>query len=181
MIPMKSILTLLLISGTVTAVTIPGLIQPALTQAKPANASTKSRSYVGLVYRDLPQGLSSQSGWVVRYDDANNATYTASVIQKGQTRMLWFLRVVKYNENGQPTFQVVDVLKLPAMDKSQQLMGRFCRLNEENDREISAIVRVTDTEYYTEVTKAWRTNPLTEKIEPINTKGIDCGNQGWGT
>lgn len=142
-------------------------------------AQTTSRTYVGLTYRTLPKGLENRGGWVID-SDRREPTYGGSVVRQGQTQMLWLERYISQDSAGRVTYQVVDVLNLPAIAKSQVLAFGFCQLNGRSDRRIAAIVTATNTEFRTRVHRAWQLNINTGKIVPISTRGIACENPGWG-
>ncbi|MBD2496679.1 hypothetical protein H6G75_20405 [Nostoc sp. FACHB-280] len=58
--------------------------------------------------------------------------------------------------------------------------GGSCLLNGVNDPEIVAIVKYQDTEYWRQITKAWRSNRNSGKFEEISPRNIACENPGWG-
>ncbi|MGG6263321.1 hypothetical protein ACQ4M3_41105 [Leptolyngbya sp. AN03gr2] len=156
---MKRLLTLSLL-GILLSPTLPALSQ---------SAQPNIRSYIGLGYRTLPQGFKDTGGWVVK-----GGRYRADLVQRGNTRMVWFNRALPWNRGGAVPVRVVDVMELPTFPKSQALHFAFCRLNGVNDREIFAIAEATDDDIRTNIVQAWRANTKTEKIEPISTKGISC-------
>jgi hypothetical protein len=137
--------------------------------------ANRSRAYIGLAYRNLPEGLESSGGAMI--DDG----YSVGIVRRGNTDMVWLEKTIQHDSEGHSTRQVLDVLELPEIKQPQQLSYRFCQLNGTSDREIVAIVEQTDTEYYTNVYQAWRANIKTGKIEPMVTKGIACSNSGWGS
>ncbi|MBE9013626.1 hypothetical protein IQ250_25905 [Pseudanabaenaceae cyanobacterium LEGE 13415] len=161
---MKRLLTLSLMGLLLSpALTLPALSQPAST------ARPNIRSYIGLSYRILPKGFKDNGGWVVK-----GGRYRADFVQRGNTRMIWFTKVLPWNRGGAVPVQVVDVMELPTFPRTQELHYAFCRLNDVNDRQIFAIAQATNEDIRTNIVRAWRANTKTEKFEPISTKGVAC-------
>jgi hypothetical protein len=168
---MKRLIALLLMGTTLLTITPPASAQSRLNRDR---RLASPRSYIGLTYRDLPQGFKDNGGWVIK-----GGRYGADFVERNQARMLWFTRVLPWNRGGAVPRKVVDVLELPALSKSQQFHYAFCMLNGTSDREIFAIAETTDTKFRTNIYQAWRANTRTEKIEPISPEGIACENINW--
>jgi|GEM_PF-1183339 len=171
--------------------TVIGFALPAQSQPKTGNfrvnqpepqliAQSKSRSFIGLRYRNLPKSLTDLGGWVV--SDGTVARFAVSHVRQGSQQMLWFEKLIDYDNNGRPMFQVIDVLNLPTFSKTEQLTtgSRGCMQNGQHDRELAVLVEATNTEKWTQISKAWRANRRTGKFEKVSTKGIVCENTAWG-
>ena len=178
-------LSFLLLISTLTIVACTAQIHAKATPFSSTLSSTKPETklaqaetspYIGLIYSEVPEGLISGGGAVI---DQWHRVHV--VEQPGKAMYLWLGELLRYDQVGQPVTQVLDVLELPPFSKSQMIAFRFCRLNGKVDREITAIVEMTETEYYTQVSHAWRVNTQTGKIEVMSTHGVDCQNQGWGS
>ncbi|BAU16072.1 hypothetical protein LEP3755_66390 (plasmid) [Leptolyngbya sp. NIES-3755] len=141
----------------------------ALGQEPSPMTRSNIRSYIGLTYRTLPKGFQDNGGWVVK-----GGRYRADFVQRGNTRMIWFTKVLKWNRGGAVPVQVVDVMELPTFPRSQELHFAFCTFKGEDDREIFAIAEATDEDIRTNICRAWRANTKTEKIESISPKGVAC-------
>ncbi len=161
---MKSLLSLTLMGGILFSAALPAISQ------EPASVSRSNiRSYIGLTYRTLPKGFKDNGGWVVK-----GGRYRADFVQRGNTRMIWFTKVLPWNRGGAVPVRVVDVMELPTFPRSQELHFAFCTFNGQDDREIFAIAEATDEDIRTNIRQAWRANTKTEKIEAINPKGVAC-------
>ncbi|MCU0548586.1 MAG: hypothetical protein MUC48_04490 [Leptolyngbya sp. Prado105] len=114
--------------------------------------------------------LQDDGGWVIPKG------YIGQIFKQDKTTVLWYAKFLESNQRGPLPRQVVDVLELPELSKSQRLHYAFCMLNGTYDREIFAIVEATDTKIRSHVYQAWRANTKTEKIEPISPQGIACEN-----
>ncbi|MBN8564606.1 MAG: hypothetical protein J0L70_29160 [Leptolyngbya sp. UWPOB_LEPTO1] len=165
----RILLGVALIAGIMMGTQLPLVAQPVLGQASSSVSRSNLRSYIGLTYRQLPTGFKDNGGWVVK-----GGRYRADFVQRGNTRMIWFTKVLKWDRGGAVPVQVVDVMELPTFPRSQELHYAFCRLDGVNDREIFAIAEATHDDIRTTIYRAWRANTKTEKIEPISTKGVAC-------
>ena len=140
----------------------------------------KNQSYIGLRYRDVPKGLKDLGGWIVGETEAG-IEYAIARVQKGNQDMLWFEILVSRDSKGTPTFLVIDVLKLPKLNKLDQIgHGGSCLRNKVRDPEIVTITEYQDAEYWRQIKKAWRSNRNSGQFEEISTRNIICENPGWG-
>lgn len=167
------------------AVGLFGTVLPAVSQTANQSvtvmAQANSQSFVGLQYRDIPSELVDRGGWVIDANDRGIFNFGVAHIQQGRRGMLWFTRFIRHDAKGRAIWRVIDVLELPAISQSQDLTSsRFCTQNGKKNRDLIAIVEATDTEYRTQIHRAWRTNRATGKFESISTRGIVCQNPGWG-
>ncbi|MGH1394545.1 MAG: hypothetical protein ACRAVC_10995 [Trichormus sp.] len=139
-----------------------------------------NQSYIGLLYRDVPTGLKDLGGWVVG-NIQEGREYAIAHVKKGNQEMLWFEVLVSRDNKGKPIFQVIDVLYLPKLNKSEQIgHGGSCLQNRVRDPEIVAIAKYQDAEYWRQIKKAWRSNRQIGKFEEISPRNIVCQNPGWG-
>jgi hypothetical protein len=142
-------------------------------------AEIKQDSYMGLRYegKNLPRGLKDLGGWIVG-DPYASRVYGISHVKKGNQQILW-LEIVTIDKNRRNNHQVIDVLNLPKLNKSEQI-NSFCMLKGVRDPEIIVIAKYQDTEYFRNIKKAWRANRTSGKFEQISTQNIACENLGWG-
>jgi hypothetical protein len=159
---------------------IPAFSQAA-NQSPIVTAQANSRSFIGLQYQDLPRGLTNLGGWVVDIGDNGKFNFSVAHVRQGTKEMLWLERFIRHDAQGRATMRVINVLELPAISKSQTLASsRFCMQNGKKNPDLIAIVEATDTEYRTQIHRAWRANRAKGKFESISTRGIVCENPGWG-
>lgn len=143
-------------------------------------AQSRSRSFIGLRYRNLPKGLTDFGGWLI--DDETTSKIGVSHVGQGSQQMLWLEKLNNYDSNGRPMYQVIDVLNLPTFEKTEQIAtgSRGCRRNGKRDIELAVVAKATNTEKWTQISRAWKANRRTGKFEDVSTKGIVCENIGWG-
>jgi hypothetical protein len=146
---------------------------------KVAQIKQDNYSYIGLRYEstNLPKGLKNIGGWIVG-DPYASIVYSISRVVKENQKMLW-LEILTTDKYGGNNRQVIDVLNLPKLNKSEEING-LCLLKGVKDPEITAIVKYQNTEYFRNIKKAWRANRKLGKFEQISTRDIVCENPGSG-
>jgi hypothetical protein len=120
--------------------------------------------YIGLVYPPLPDGLSPRFSMIIQSSDDNGL----SLFIDGGSRMLWLSKLYGYDESGNPTWQVMDILDLSQVEVGAALLPDGCFLNGKPEPEIIVAGRNGV------VVIAWRANATLDKFESIPTAGITC-------
>jgi len=82
--------------------------------------------------------------------------------------MLWLMKMIGQDANGEINWEVVDVLALPKLASNALLIPDGCFLNGTPDSEI--LVAAKDDE----ILMAWRANTSSDKFEVISTSNIHC-------
>ena len=145
-----------------------------------SNQSNISSIEIGTRYliRELPPSIeflhSSVVGDVFVYP-----SFWISLVQQEEQESLWFSIGIGH-QGQQGIFELIDTADSPELKPGQSFAIMGCTYNDIPDPEIYAIVRYTDTEYWTQIVQAWRANRRTWQIEPISTEGIRCYNRSWG-
>lgn len=83
-------------------------------------------------------------------------------------------------DNGKPRWLITDVMPYPKLPKGYQVAISTCRQNGVDDRTIFAIVKMVDEEWYRNIARAYKLDIKQQRFVSIGTKGIECGNEGWG-
>lgn len=150
--------------------------------AAPAGDTTPFARFVGLRYvgaAGLPAGLREEGGTVLT--DSTGAEYGLLEITDGTARMLWLNRFVGRDSAGKPRWEVLAVLRRPAMREGESLVTALCEQDGTRDPEIFAIVdraaEPADVERYTRIRRAWRADLERGRIEEIPMAGITCTNE----
>ena len=138
------------------------------------------RSLIGKEYQSLNEfgimkGYAEQAG--IMLENLNDKEYGLSYYKKGPIHVIAFERVIR-EPNGTTKYILLDILKINNVDKEQYVKLGLNRLNGKNDINIVSIYQYeNNVRFFTKIVKAWRANRETEKIEQIETKGIDCINE----
>lgn len=76
---------------------------------------------------------------------------------------------------------ITDILEIDKKDLKSRKLTEYCSTKNGLDSEIIAIVKASDSEYYTEIIKAWKANRKNGKFEKINRKEVKkCRNENYG-
>lgn len=137
------------------------------------------KTLIGTTYSDshLIRGL---EGWQFREGSLISAvddpeTITVDVFRKGSTCVVLF----SVKEDSISDFQIVDLLELKNVLKTQTIKTALCRDNKNDNAELVALIREENKEY-SKAIKAWRFNRDKRKIELKPAQQVDCLNEGFG-
>jgi len=120
--------------------------------------------YIGLVYPPLPEGLSPGFSMIIQGSDDNGLSF----ISGGAGKMLWLVKVSRYESNDSPIWEVADVLDLSKIESGSVLIPDGCSLNGSIDNEIIVVAKNGI------VLLAWRADTTSDRFEVLATKGITC-------
>lgn len=137
------------------------------TEAMPTAASDAPtpEQYIGLQYSPSPVGLSQDFSMLIQDADS----FSLSLVNDGVSKMLWLSKITHYDaNNGNPYWEVKDVLNLSDLQPGFILIPDGCRLNDVPDNEILVIGRNEV------IVKAWRADTSLGKFESIAVDGIKC-------
>ena len=145
-----------------------------------ATTTVAKRKYIGLRHGPrLPPGLKEVGGGLLTDPYKDKIQFGLAHITKGTTNMLWFELGTHHDAEGHAYWEVLDVVTLPPMTRTQILFYTLCLFNDEPDPEIAAIVQpLKRGSYETKALRAWRANRQTRKITEIPIKGVKCEMQG---
>lgn len=76
--------------------------------------------------------------------------------------------------------KILDIIEIDQKDLQGKKLTEYCSTKKGWDTEIIALVKESDTEFYTKVLKAWRANRKSEKFEKVRPKKIKCDNESYG-
>lgn len=137
------------------------------TEAMPTAASDAltPEQYIGLQYPPSPASLSQDFSMIIE----NSDVYSLSLVRDGASKILWLSKVSHYDtNNGNPYWEVKDVLSLSDLQPGFTLIPDGCRLNNVPDSEIFVIGRNEA------IIKAWRADTSLGKFESMAVDGIKC-------
>jgi len=142
---------------------------------------TRSK-YVGLLIADsLPDGLKLRNHFLIGSKQGVDIPLDFGIreVAKGSVKMLWFERVAERDGQRVSQWEILDVLVLPQIRKSQVLANSYCFIGKEYEPDVFAIFENQDKEYLTRARRAWRANRLSGKFEEIPLRGVRCENESW--
>lgn len=169
------------------------LYKEAISQYKTADREKKENEkpertiqpYIGLKYPPLPDALTSRGGWLIGEESEN---YSVEQINRGSEQMLWLTITTSFNQQGEPTYRVVDILSLPSFDDDSEIVtgGRSheCSVNGKSDPNLIVLAKLedADTQYLTKIRKAWQVDQRVGKFKGLSLEGIQikCQNVNYG-
>lgn len=122
------------------------------------------RQYIGATHPPLSDGLSE--GFSMLMQGAEG--YALRMVMLGPDKMLWLDKISQYDSDGNPSWEVKDVLDLSRVEPGLILFPDGCALNGVADPQIISASRNGVVQL------AWRANTTLEKFEVIPTDGIEC-------
>jgi hypothetical protein len=103
--------------------------------------------------------------------------YGLSSITNGSNVIILFNKIIHIN-NGNVNYKIVDAINIGKLNH-QVIMMTGCLINKKADPELIGIAKYAEKEMYTNLSKAWRANRKTNKIEEISVKGLSCVDNGY--
>ena len=121
-------------------------------------------SYIGLSYPPFPASLTQDLSMLIQNKDG----YGLSLVSDGAIKMLWLNKITQYDTDGNPYWEVKDVLELSNVEAGLTLIPDGCLLNGVPESEIFVAARNGV------VVLAWRANTSLDRFEVMATDGIRC-------
>jgi hypothetical protein len=107
--------------------------------------------------------------------DGFDADFGIAEFWSSEKRFLLFFRI---DDSKQI---ITNVLEIDKKDLQNKKTTEYCSTKNGFDSEIIAIVKDSDSEFYTEIVKAWKANRKTGKFEKVSKRKIKkCGNESYG-
>ncbi len=99
---------------------------------------------------------------------------------KETPRYLYAGKFLRYDDKGNPYWLIIDAMPYPKLPKGYEIAISTCSQSGVDDPMIVAVVKTVDEEVHTDVWKAYRLDLKRQKFVSLETKGIECLNEGWG-
>lgn len=147
------------------------------------NLAIASDTYIGSIVPPYPESHVDRGGYLVGFDiKSKDPAYAIAHTVKGRSQYFWLKKEIgRKNNNKNPIWKVMDVIVLDQPPKNYFYALGLCRLKEDIDDRIIALVKYEENkEWFTVVKKSWLVNVNKGKIETYNKKGLSCANEGWG-
>jgi len=135
-------------------------------------------SYVGLVYTDPPPDLIWHGGAMI--SDASGALtdYAISHMEDLGGQMMWLERLVSYDDQGRPSFEVLAVLRLPQLAPDEHAVIGDCRTPAGLPGPAGLVAvagQPADPGGHEMARAAWVAEIATAKFVPLPTTDLSCG------
>lgn len=96
---------------------------------------------------------------------------------RNQTKNLLIFKSISRDSIEHITYKILDTLIIENLDKSELITIGYCQINEDNDENLIAFIDNTKSFKVETIKKVWRANTTSNKIEIINTDGVQCFNE----
>ena len=140
------------------------------------NAKAEEHPLIGLQHPPLPEEVEDIVGWTIE------DPYSIDQVSTDGQELLLLNRLLKIDSQGNPFFQVVNVLSLPPIDTEETIKGSgdMCKVNGVEDPNIIVLIKVENTPHLTKARQAWRVE--NEQFNEIDITGLQfqCENFGYG-
>jgi len=137
---------------------------------------------IGTIAPPYPDGWKDHGGACIGGSLGPNKTcdYSIGVLEKTDQLILFIGKSATRIDPKKARWLVTDIMPYPKTPSGFQVVYSLCERNGTPDETIIAIVKTTDTEWYTTVRFAYRANLNTGRFEKTSPKGVQCRNDGWG-
>lgn len=136
----------------------------------------------GTIVPPFPDGWKDQGGACIAGSLGVEKTcdYSIGVVEKDNHLVLYFGKSALRTDPKKARWLVTDQMPYPEVPTGFQVVYGLCERNKKPDQTIIAVVKTTDSEWYTAVRSAYKANLDTGRFEKTSIKGLRCGNEGWG-
>lgn len=146
--------------------------------AAAANISAQKKGFIGYEHKGvvygatLPNGAKDLGGGLLSIE-----SYGVSRFSKGGDFMLWLEKIIAYDAEDVPTWQVRDVLTFPKLKTNQEFLlsyGSTCERHGKESLDLVVLAEFSPKRKTYKINSAWMANVEKEKFEKISVKGIKC-------
>lgn len=163
------------------------LLAPCLrAQPLPAGPNDSVADWVGKIVPPYPQGMVEQQETCIgggTDDDAPVCHHMIDVVLDPQSHVRTVLVIEAVPHFGnQALGRIVDAIEPAELDDDTlQVAVGLCQENGSDDGRLIAIIDPdVDQEWITTPRRTWRADPLSGRLQPLDTAGIRCRNEGFG-
>ena len=137
---------------------------------------------IGTIVPPFPEGWRNQGGACIAggLGIEKSCDYSIGVVEIANQLVLYFGKSAPRIDPKKARWLVTDQMPHPEVPSGFQVVYGLCERNGKPDETIIAIVKTTETEWYTVVRSAYKANFDTGRFEKTSIKGLRCGNDGSG-
>ncbi|HZW13450.1 MAG TPA: hypothetical protein VFF81_09700 [Noviherbaspirillum sp.] len=146
------------------------------------SGASMAENLVGSIVPPYPEGFRDGGGACISkaLGDKNICQYSLGILRRRGEHLLYLGKSAPRIDPKKARWTVTDQLSIKDVPRGHDISFGLCEQNGVQDETILAIVKITDTDWFTNVHSAYKVNLTTERFEKIPTKGIRCLNEGWG-
>jgi hypothetical protein len=144
----------------------------------PVFANPQKKNYIGYKHKGvvygatLPNGAKDLGGGLL-----SDNQYGVTRFKKGAKDMLWLEKIAGRDEEGVPTWLVMDVLMFDALKNNQKFLLSYsssCMENGKENLDLIVFAELSANRKSYKILNAWRADLNKEKFEKAETTNILC-------
>lgn len=130
---------------------------------------------VGSIVPPFPKGWQHEGGSCIA-----NCNFSIGELRTPYGLAFFLGKSVHRVNSKKAHWLVLDQMPFPKTPNGYQVVYSLCERYGKSDDTIIAIVKTTDTEWYSTVFRAYKANLNIGRFQTTSTRGIRCLNDGWG-
>lgn len=137
---------------------------------------------IGSIVPPFPEGWKDDGGACISKSLGTDkiCDYSIGVLRAPKKLLLYIGKSSQRVDPKKARWIVTDQISFDQLPPGHHVAFALCERRGELDETILAVVKTTDTEWYTDLRSAYKANLNTGRFEKIPPKGIRCLNEGWG-
>ena len=145
-------------------------------------ASCSANDLVGSTVPPYPEHYKYSGGACVSggRDQKSICDFSIGVLEKNNQLIMYFGKAAPRTDVKQPRWLVTDQMPYPAAPDDSHVVYSMCAQNEVRDETIIAVVKSSNSEFFTEISLAYKVNLDTGRFEQMSTSGLICINESYG-
>ncbi|GAB3550099.1 hypothetical protein GCM10027343_32740 [Noviherbaspirillum agri] len=142
----------------------------------------QAENLVGSVVPPYPTGFRDGGGACISktVGEKNVCQYSIGILRKRGVHLLYLGKAAPRSDPKKARWTVTDQMSIKDIPHGHDIAYGLCEQNGVQDEAILAIVKITNTDWFTSVRNAYKVNLETERFEKVPVTGIRCINEGWG-
>lgn len=141
----------------------------------PLKTKAEEHPLVGVQHPPLLGITEDRGGWLIEN------SYTVDEVFINEERLLLLNRLIVRDSQGNSSYEVVEVLTLPTLYETEEIVGGDCLVNGQKDLNFIAIMKLNDdTPFITKARKAWRVEGEKFKEVDLTNLRLKCENYSYG-
>lgn len=143
---------------------------------------SNANGVVGSIVPPYPEGWKHRGGACIASSLGANRSceFSIGILEKSNKLFFHFGKSVPRTDPKQARWLITDQMPYPETTPGFQVVYGLCEKDGKPEDTIIAVVKTTDTEWYTTVHSAYRANLNTGRFEDTSTEGVRCLSEGWG-
>lgn len=142
----------------------------------------QASNLIGRIVPPYPDEWISQGGACIagKLGIKRSCDYSIGILKNLDQLHIFFGKSAPRINPKKARWFVTDLMPYPKTPAGFHVVYGFCERDGSPDASIIAVVKTTDSEWFSNVQTAYRANMNTGRFEESSIKGVRCRNEGWG-